>query len=230
MLFYLFICRIYFCLILFKNIKKCDTIIDMQKQFNLRRNIMELEKIAESFYDESIKKNMPLDYSNKEHIFACRVFKSISYSIWSDKIMTVEQKKEYLDEYNIENLINMLTELIKAVREYNINQPIIPRDLTSVPSHWIFYNQKIKHTNQNDEMLTIFNTIKIFSSGELKIGIQEGTKKENGDSILEFYEESFYEQDKCYVLLSFKETTNLSTNQKDQHIFLDYYLGNESFE
>lgn len=191
---------------------------------------MELEKIAESFYDETIKKNMPLDYSIEEHVFARRVFKAISYSIWSDKIMTLEQKKEYLDGYNIKNLTSMLIELIKVVREHNINQPIIPRDLTSVPSHWIFYNQKIKHKNQDNEMLTIFKTIRIFSSGELKIGIQEGIKKENGDSILEFYEESLYEQDKCYVLLSFKETINLSTNQKDKHIFLDYYLGNESFE
>lgn len=191
---------------------------------------MELEKIAESFYDESIKKNMPLDYSLEEHIFACRVFKAISYNIWSNRIITLEQKKEYLDDYNIKNLTGMLTELIKKVREYNIKQPIIPRDLTSVPSEWIFYNQKIKHMNQNEEMLTVFKTINIFSSGELKVGFQEGFKKDNGDSVLEFFEESIYEQDKCYMLLSFKETTNLSTNYKEKHIFLDYYLGNESFK
>lgn len=191
---------------------------------------MELEKIAESFYNDSIKKNMTSEYSLEEHMFMCRVFKSISYSVWSDKIMTLEQKKEYFDGYNMENLISMLTGLIAKIREYNINQAIIPRDLTSVPSHWIFYNQEIKHTNQDDEMLTIFKTIEVFSGGKLHVGTQKGIKKENGDSVLEFYEESIYEDDRCYVLLSFKETTNLTTNQTEKHVFLDYYLGNISFE
>ena len=191
---------------------------------------MELERIAESFYNDSIKKNMTSEYSLEEHMFMCRVFKSISYSVWSDKIMTLEQKKEYFDGYNMENLISMLTGLTAKIREYNINQAIIPRDLTSVPSHWIFYNQEIKHMNQDDEMLTIFKTIEVFSGGKLNIGTQKGIKKENGDSVLEFYEESTYEDDRCYVLLSFKETTNLITNQIEKHVFLDYYLGNISFE
>lgn len=191
---------------------------------------MELEKIAEKFYYEDIKNNINVDFSSEEDAFACKVFKALSYSIWSDNIMSDEQKKEYLDDYNLKNLVKMLTELIKTLREFKVDRPIFPRDLTSVPSHWIFYNQKIKHKNQDNEMLTIFKTVKIFASGNIKIGVQEGRKEENGDCLLELYEESVYEEDKCYVLLSFKETTNLSNNKTDTHIFLDYYLGNEKFE
>lgn len=191
---------------------------------------MELEKIAEQFYYENIKKNININFSFKEDIFACRVFKALSYSIWSDTIMDEEQKKDYLNDYNLNNLAQMLTELIKALREFKVDIPVFPRDLTSVPSHWIFYNQKIRHKDEDDEMLTVFKTVKIFASGDIKIGVQEGQKKEDGDFLLELYEESSYEDDKCYVLLSFKETINLSNNKTDKHIFLDYYLGNENFE
>lgn len=191
---------------------------------------MRLDYIAENFYNTSIKKYMPKCYSSNEHDFASRIFKSVSYTIWSDNMMSLEQKLEYLNGYNKSNIIEMLIEVIEVIKTYNIKKAIMPRDLTSVPSDWIFYNQKIKHLNNGREMLTLFKTIKVFSSGKLKVGFQSGIKNEIGESILEDYDKSVFDKDKCYVMLSFKETTDLSTNKTEEHIFLDYYLGNDSFE
>lgn len=189
-----------------------------------------MERICENFYKKNIKKLMPSEYSQKEHSLASKIFKSISYNVWSDKMMTDEQKIEYLDEYNKSNLKQMLIEAIETIKTYNIKKLPLSRDLTSVPTDWLFYNQKIQLKDGNDDIIKTFKTIKIFSTGKLKMGFQNGRIKENGDVILDSFDKAMFEEDKCYVMLSFVETNNLSTKENEEHVFLDYFLGNISFE
>lgn len=189
-----------------------------------------MERICENFYTKNIKKLMPSEYSQNEHSLASKIFKSISYNVWSDKIMTAEQKIEYLDEYNKSNLKQMLIEAIETIKTYNIKKPLLSRDLTSVPTEWLFYNQKIQLKDGDNDIIKTFKTIKIFSTGKLKMGFQNGIIKENGEVILDSFDKAIFEDDKCYVMLSFIETNNLSTKENEEHVFLDYFLGNISFE
>lgn len=188
-----------------------------------------MEKMIENFYKDRIKKIMPLEYSSKEHDFASRIFKSISVTIWENKNMTNEEKLEYLKEYNLLNLKEMLIETVETIKSYKIDKPILLRDLTSLPTDWLFYNQKIHSKKDNSNVVSTFKTIKIFSTGKLKLGFQNGTIRENGDAILNSSDKAMFEEDKCYVMLSFKESKNLESNEHKENIFLDYYLGNINF-
>lgn len=192
--------------------------------------MIEMEQFIEQYYNDSIKSIMPKFISEKECIFAFKVYKAITYTVWTDNMMTKEQKMKCLEGYNKKNVVDMLIKTVETVSKHNVMDEIImPRDLTSVPSDWIFYNQKIRHNNNGEEFLTIFTNEVVFKTGELAIGFQSGLKDENGEVILDEYSESIYERSKCYAMLSFVKSTNLKTSEVSNHIFLDYYLGNEMF-
>lgn len=190
---------------------------------------MNQELIVENFYNDYLKKEIDLNLSSEENALALKAIKSISYTIWCDNMITKEVLEEFLYSYNKENLITMLTNLIKIVRQEKLSKHILPRDFTSLSKNFFFYNQEIDHFGDDCELKTCFKNINVFSSGDFKIGTQKGSIDKDGVVDLYLNEESTYDEEKCYVMLSIKETFNLTNNSKTKHIFLDYYLGNNDF-
>lgn len=187
-----------------------------------------MDKIVQDYYRKEIIKLFPAKLNESENKLGFKIFKSMSYSIWSDSVMDDNLKREYLDDYNKSNLIKIILNTIKFIKDNNIDNTIIMRDLTSVPTDWLFYNQKIKHKNDvNDDMITIFKTNDMLSTGDLKIGTQEGVLTENGEIEFSKFEKAVIDDEKCYAMLSLKETKNLSTNEITKNVFFDYYLGND---
>lgn len=191
---------------------------------------MSQEMVVENFYNVNIKDKIDLELTEKENELALKVFKSISYTIWCDNMMSKEVLEEFLYGYNRDNLLKMLTNLINTVRELNIDKPIFMRDFSDIPKHFIFYNQEIEHREGDNKLKTIFRNIEIFSTKDVTIGAQVGTINEQGAVELSHFEESIYDEEGCYIMLSFKETTNMETNTSVENIFLDYYLGNNDLE
>lgn len=191
---------------------------------------MNQEMIVENFYNTNIRDDIDLDLTKKENELALKVFKSISYTIWCDNTISKECLEEFLYGYNKDNVVKMLTNLIKIIRDFNIDKPIFMRDFTDIPKHFIFYNQEIEHKEGNNKLKTIFKNIEVFSTKDVVIGTQIGSINEQGCIDLSHFKESTYDEDGCYLMLSFKETRNTETNTIVENIFLDYYLGNNDFE
>ena len=191
---------------------------------------MNQEMVVEQFYNQHLKDEISSRLTEKESNLALKLVKAISYTMWNNKNMSKEVLEEFLYGYNKDNLINMIKNAIKIVKEYDIfDKPIFTRDFTDVPKHFIFYNQEIEHYDNGDKLKTIFKNEKVFSTKDVKIGVQVGTVNKDGAVDLWHYEESTFDEKGCYVMLSFKETVNLETNTKSENIFLDYYLGNIDF-
>lgn len=189
-----------------------------------------MENICINFYEQNIRKLMPLEYTNKDHEICIKIFKSITHNIWSDKIMNDEQKLEYFDEYNKDNIREMLMDSVQCLKTLNTTESISMRDLTLLPTSWLFYNQEIKVNDGVNDIVKTFETSKIFSTGKLEIGFQNGRIKECGEVEIDSMKNPIFEEDKCYVMLSFVKSNNLTTNEKKEDIFIDYFLGNISFE
>ena len=190
---------------------------------------MNQEIVVEQFYNEHLRDKISTTLTQKENNLALKLIKAISYTVWCDNNISKEALEEFLHGYNKDNLIKMLKNAINVVNEYSIEKPIFTRDFTDVPKHFIFYNQEIEHYDNGDKLKTFFENVKIFSSRDVKIGLHVGTVNKEGAVDLFHYEESKMDEEGCYVMLSFKKTLNLTKNTETEHVFLDYYLGNNEF-
>lgn len=185
-----------------------------------------MEIICREFYNNNLKEG--LEFSDNENLIAYEILKSLTQNIWSDKIMSNEQKLEYFNGYNIDNLRNILCSIIEFYRLNKIDKYIPMRDLTLLPSTWLFINQHIKSTMEaNKNIIKIFKTQPIFSTGNFKLGYQEGFINSKGTPEITSMKASEFEIDKTYILISTLETIDEKSTKKN--IFIDYYLGNISF-
>lgn len=187
-----------------------------------------MEKLCYDYYKNNIEKSIPKDYSNEEKEMAFSIFKSISFSVWSDNELSDEIKVQYLEALSKKNIYNLLVDSIESIKKHNIKEPILMRDLSSLPHEWLFHNQKVYIPLENVEK--IFKTTKIFSTGDIKIGFQEGVINEDGKVKVNLEEKAVFDEDKCYFMLSFLETRDLTNGNVKENIFFDYFLGNESIE
>ena len=103
--------------------------------------------------------------------------------------MNTEQKMEYFDGYNKNNLVKILCSIINFYRLNNITNYIPMRDITLLPSSWLFINQEIEAKDtQGNPILKKFNTTPIFNTGDFKIGTQKGKINSQGVAEIEYME------------------------------------------
>lgn len=180
-----------------------------------------------NFYKKNIVSLLPSQYTEKEYNIGYRVLNAITFQITNNKDLTLNHKKEKLNQIDKTNLKELIIETVEVLKSYKLTTtPIRFRDFATVPVEQMFYNYKIKDDNEDGVFLNTFKNIKIFSTGKLKFGFQEGNRDRNGMYSLSSFEETIMDRNKCYFVLSFMDRIDVNNKTNESRVFLDCYMGN----
>jgi hypothetical protein len=194
------------------------------KRDSSNNKILSIEDI---FYNRNIKTILPNHYSKSDVTLAKRLYKCATSRIYNNVLTPINTKEKVLNQFNWSNFKEAILNTVEAVRSYHIDKKIVCADITRIPFDNLFYNLSIKtHDSNNNEVIKTLKSIPTFSTGKLKMGYQEGKRDEYGNTVLNIFEPSSAEADKCYFSLNFIGDKFTETNKGKETIAIYYYLGN----
>lgn len=184
--------------------------------------------IEDVYFNKLIGNKLSTEYNKKELYLAKRLYKCLVVKIYNAKDMSINKKKEYLNEYNWDNLKSAIINTVNTIKNEGLSdKSIVFGDITRIPFDNLFYDFKINtKDDKGNEMIKTSEAILTFATGEVKMGYQVGYRDKNGNTVITDFKESSGEPDKCYITLNFVRDYISSTDTLNETITVYYYLGN----
>lgn len=210
-----------------KNKKK---LIKITKKIKVNKDIYQGKymSIEDVYFNKLIGNKLSTEYNKKELYLAKRLYKCLVLKIYNAKDMSINKKKEYLNEYNWDNLKSAIINTVNTIKNEGLSdKSIVFGDITRIPFDNLFYDFKINtKDDKGNEMIKTSEAILTFATGEVKMGYQVGYRDKNGNTVITDFKESSGEPDKCYITLNFVRDYISSTDTLNETITVYYYLGN----
>ena len=204
--------------------------IESTKKIKIRKDEYQNKymSIEDIYFNRLIGRYLPSEYDKNELYLAKRLYKCLVLRVYNAKDMSIDNKKEYLDEYNWSNLRLAVINTVNVLKEEGVtNRNIVFGDITRLPFDNLFYDFEIKAKDElGNEVIKTLKTILTFATGDVEMGYQEGFRDENGNTIISKFKPSSGEVDKCYITLNYIKDYTPNSNKSVETMAVYYYLGN----